>query len=123
LCPGTPVRRCWRNLGWNHSEFEQSGHPDNFFELGGGIRPQHQIVAKANKSGLQLPPQTAFARRQLQVAVMAGTIRTIQSRTRAGDWNAASNPIQQWFFEQNHPDPPLEPKYFLEMRMYATPSC
>jgi len=82
---------------------EQVGH-DNFFELGGDSILSIQIVAKANKAGLQLTPKQLFAHQTIaELAAMAGTIRTIQAEQGLVTGTLPLTPIQQWFFEQNHP--------------------
>jgi len=77
---------------------EQVGIHD-FFELGGDSILSIQIVAKANKAGLQLTPKQLLTR-QLRNWQRWQAIRTIQAEQ--GLVTAASNPIQHWFFEQNH---------------------
>jgi len=81
---------------------EQVGIHDNFFELGGDSILSIQIVAKANKAGLQLTPKQLCSPDNCGIGSDGRHHSNHPSRTRAGDWNAASNPIQQWFFEQNH---------------------
>jgi len=50
---------------------------------------------------------------------MAGTILNHPSRRLVT--GTASNPIQQWFFEQNHLTTPLEPSCLL-LEMHTTPA-
>jgi len=64
---------------WAEVRVEQVGIHDNFFELGGDSILSIQIVAKANKAGLQLTPKQLFAHQTIaELAAMAG-IRTIQA--------------------------------------------
>jgi len=55
---------------------------------------------------LQLTPKQLFAHQTIaELAAMAGTIRTIQAEQGLVTGTLPLTPIQQWFFEQNHPDP------------------
>jgi len=71
---------------------------------------------------LQLTPKQLFAHQTIAELADGRHHSNHPSRTRAGDWNAASNPIQQWF-EQNHLTHTTGTKLSSwKCGMYATPA-
>ncbi|MEH2121099.1 amino acid adenylation domain-containing protein [Nostoc sp.] len=85
---------------------EKIGINDNFFELGGDSILSLQIISKANLAGLQLTPKQLFQHQTVaQLAAVAGTTKTIQAEQIAVTGTLPLTPIQQWFFEQQQPEP------------------
>jgi amino acid adenylation domain-containing protein/non-ribosomal peptide synthase protein (TIGR01720 family) len=85
----------------------QVGVYDNFFELGGDSILAIQIGARANQAGLQLTPNQIF-----QYQTIAGLSRIVKPIQESAESEQSLvtgpvplTPIQQWFFEQNLPEP------------------
>jgi len=74
---------------------------DNFFELGGDSILSIQIIARANRAGLQLMPHQLFQHPTVAgLAAVAGTAPGIVSEQGEVSGAAPLTPIQHWFFEQ-----------------------
>jgi len=85
---------------------EQVGIHDNFFELGGDSILCIQAIARAKQAGLQLTPKQMFQHQIIaELAPVAGTTMLIQTEQDLITGSVPLTPIQQWFFEQNLPDP------------------
>jgi len=81
---------------------EQIGIHDNFFELGGDSILSIQIIAKANKAGLQITPKQLFQHQTIaQLAAVTGTTQATASEQGLVTGKVPLTPIQHWFFEQN----------------------
>ena len=85
---------------------ENVGINENFFELGGDSILSFQIISKANLAGLHLTLKQLFQHQTIaQLAVVAGTTKVIQAEQVAVTGMLPLTPIQQWFFEQQQPEP------------------
>jgi len=85
---------------------EQVGIHDNFFELGGDSLLSIQITARANKAGLRLTNQYLFEYPTIaQLAEVVGKAQTVLAEQGLVQGEFPLTPIQQWFFEQDLPDP------------------
>jgi non-ribosomal peptide synthase protein (TIGR01720 family) len=74
---------------------------DNFFELGGDSILSIQIIARANRAGLQLMPRQLFQHPTVAgLAAVAGTAPGTVSEQGEVSGEAPLTPIQRWFFEQ-----------------------
>ena len=79
---------------------------DNFFALGGDSILSIQIIARANQAGLRLTPKQLFQHQTIaELATVAGITPTIQAEQGLVLGPVPCTPIQQWFFEQDMPDP------------------
>jgi amino acid adenylation domain-containing protein/non-ribosomal peptide synthase protein (TIGR01720 family) len=84
---------------------ERIGILDNFFGLGGDSILGIQIIAKANKAGLQLNPNQMFQHQTIaELAAAAGTVQAVRSEQNIVVGPIHLTPIQRWFFEQELPD-------------------
>ena len=80
---------------------EQVRIDDNFFELGGDSILSIQIIARANRAGLQLMPRQLFQHPTVAaLAAVAGTAQATVSEQGEVSGEAPLTPIQRWFFEQ-----------------------
>ena len=80
---------------------EQVRTDDNFFELGGDSILSIQIIARANRAGLQLTPRQLFKHPTVaELAAVAGTAQATVSEQGEVSGEAPLTPIQHWFFEQ-----------------------
>ena len=80
---------------------ERIGIDDNFFELGGDSILSLQVIARANKAGLHLTPQTLFERQTIrELAEAASSVTTVRAEQERVVGEARLSPIQRWFFEQ-----------------------
>jgi amino acid adenylation domain-containing protein/non-ribosomal peptide synthase protein (TIGR01720 family) len=85
---------------------EQVGIRDNFFELGGDSILSLQIVARSNQAGIQLTPKQLFGNQTIaELAAVAGTAQQIEAEQGLVTGEVPLTPIQQWFFEQEQPEP------------------
>jgi hypothetical protein len=81
---------------------ERVGIHDNFFELGGDSILSIQIVAKANRAGIQLTPKLLFQHQAIAfLAVTAGTVEAVRAEQKPVAGAVPLTPVQQWFFEEN----------------------
>ncbi|NER52370.1 MAG: non-ribosomal peptide synthetase, partial [Symploca sp. SIO1A3] len=81
---------------------QQVGIHDKFFEIGGDSIISIQIVARAQKAGIQLTTKQIFQNQTIaQQAAVAGTIKTAQHQQGLVTGEIPLTPIQHWFFEQN----------------------
>ena len=81
---------------------EQVGIHDNFFELGGDSILSIQIVAKANRAGIQLTPKLLFQHQTIaELAAAAGTVEAVRAEQKPVTGAVPLTPVQQWFFEEN----------------------
>ncbi|SDZ37841.1 non-ribosomal peptide synthase domain TIGR01720, partial [Thermoactinomyces sp. DSM 45892] len=79
---------------------------DNFFETGGDSILSIQIVSRANQAGLQLTPKQMFEFQTIaELAQVAGEAKKVFTEQGVITGEVPLTPIQQWFFEQNHPNP------------------
>jgi non-ribosomal peptide synthase protein (TIGR01720 family) len=85
---------------------ERVGIHDNFLELGGDSILSIQIATRANLAGIHLTPVQVFQHQTIaELAVVAGNNPTSPKETRSITGPAQLTPIQQWFFDQDFPDP------------------
>jgi len=83
---------------------EEVGINDNFFELGGDSVLSIQLIARANKVGIQLSSKLIFERQTIaDLAAVAGT-NISQAEQGLVIGTLPLTPIQHWFFGQNQPD-------------------
>ncbi|WP_414574215.1 condensation domain-containing protein, partial [Nostoc sp. CCY 9925] len=79
---------------------------DNFFELGGDSILGIQIISKANQKGLRLTLKQLFQHQSIaKLAAVTGTTQPIQTEQELVIGIVPITPIQQWFFEQEQPNP------------------
>ncbi|CAD0226446.1 AerB protein [Planktothrix agardhii] len=79
---------------------------DNFFELGGDSILGIQIIAKANQAGLEITPKQLFSHQTIaQLATVTEKAPVTQIMQDLVSGQVPLTPIQQWFFEQNLPEP------------------
>jgi len=82
------------------------GIHDNFFALGGDSILGIQIVARANRAGLNLSPRQIFQYQTVaQLAAVAGRSQASQAEQIAVTGEVPLTPIQHWFFEHDLPNP------------------
>jgi amino acid adenylation domain-containing protein/non-ribosomal peptide synthase protein (TIGR01720 family) len=85
---------------------EQVSVHDNFFALGGDSILGMQIIARANRAGLWHTPKQLFQCQTIaELAAVADSTPAIQTEQGLVTGPAPLTPIQQWFFEQELPDP------------------
>lgn len=85
---------------------EKIGIHDNFFELGGDSVLGIQSISRVNQAGIQLTTKQVFSHQTIAELAAAANINTL-SQTEQGLVTGAVplTPIQQWFFDQNQPEP------------------
>lgn len=80
---------------------------DNFFELGGDSILSLQVIAKAKRKGLKITPkqfvEQATIMHLAEVAMVIENSKPKKSQMISGD--VPLTPIQQWFFDSEHPIP------------------
>lgn len=84
----------------------QVGVHDNFFELGGDSILSIQVIARARQADLQLTPRQLFQHQSIaELAAVAKHALTVQAEQGLVTGAVLPTPIQQWFFEQQLPQP------------------
>jgi amino acid adenylation domain-containing protein/non-ribosomal peptide synthase protein (TIGR01720 family) len=102
----TPIEEVLAGIWADILGLEQVGIHDNFFELGGDSILSIQIVARANQVGLNLTPKQLFGHQTIaELAAVAGTNSVLQTEQGLVTGEVLLTPIQQWFFEQDLPEP------------------
>jgi amino acid adenylation domain-containing protein/non-ribosomal peptide synthase protein (TIGR01720 family) len=86
---------------------EQVGINDNFFELGGDSIITIQVISRARRWGYELQPRDLFTH---QTISHLSKILSDRQQTVTGEQGILSGevpllPIQQWYFEQDQPNP------------------
>ncbi|SFX55819.1 non-ribosomal peptide synthase domain TIGR01720/amino acid adenylation domain-containing protein, partial [Thermoactinomyces sp. DSM 45891] len=85
---------------------KQVGIHDNFFEIGGDSILSIQIISRASQMGLKLTPKQMFEHQTIaELAQVAKTEKTAQAEQGVVTGEVRLTPVQQWFFEQEHPNP------------------
>lgn len=106
IAPQTRVEKQLAVIWTQVLSLENIGINDNFFELGGDSILSLQIISKANQAGLYLTPKQLFQYQTIaQLAAVAGTNKKIPAEQGAVTGLLPLTPIQQWFFEQEQPEP------------------
>jgi amino acid adenylation domain-containing protein/non-ribosomal peptide synthase protein (TIGR01720 family) len=106
IAPRTPEEKLLANIWAEVLGVEQMGVQDNFFELGGDSILSIQIVARAREVGLRLTPMQLFHHQTIaELAAVASKTPSIQTEQGLVTGQVHLTPIQQWFFEQNLPEP------------------
>ncbi|MFY7822553.1 MAG: aeruginoside biosynthesis non-ribosomal peptide synthetase AerB [Planktothrix agardhii] len=96
---------------------------DNFFELGGDSILGIQIIAKANQAGLEITPKQLFSHQTIaQLATVTEKAPVTQIIQDLVSGQVPLTPIQQWFFQQNLPEPDhFNQSVLLEVPAYLQP--
>ena len=106
MAPRTPEEELLAGIWTEVLRLEQVGVHDNFFELGGDSILGLQIVARASEAGLRLTSRQIFQHPTVAELVMvADTTPPVRAQQQPVLGPVPLTPIQQWFFEQNLPDP------------------
>ena len=106
VAPRTPTEELLARIWVELLRVERVGVHDNFFELGGDSILSIQVVAKANQAGLRLSPMQLFEHQTVaKLAQVAGAGPSVVAEQGKVEGEVALTPIQQWFFEQDRPDP------------------
>ncbi|ACC81529.1 hybrid non-ribosomal peptide synthetase/type I polyketide synthase [Nostoc punctiforme] len=106
VAPTTSIEETLGKIWADVLRVEQVGIHDNFFDLGGDSILSLQIIARANLAGLQLIPKQLFAHQTIaELAAVVGTTKKIQAEQGLVTGALLLTPIQEWFFEQNLPEP------------------
>ncbi len=86
----------------------------NFFELGGDSILSLQIIARAKKAGLKITPKQLFEHKTIAGVAAVAEQKSKPAEAASGNKTNAKVldtsefpllPIQQWFFDANHPEP------------------
>jgi len=98
----TALAEIWKSvLG-----LEKVGVHDNFFELGGDSILSIQIIAQAQGAGLGLTPQQLFQHPTIEgLAAVSDKTAIVTAAQGLVTGRVSLIPIQQWFFDQQLPDP------------------
>jgi amino acid adenylation domain-containing protein/non-ribosomal peptide synthase protein (TIGR01720 family) len=98
----TILARIWQEaLGAEHV-----GIHDNFFSLGGDSIVSLQVVARANQAGLRLTPRQVFEHPTIaQLSSVANLVDAVETEQELVTGYAPLTPVQEWFFEQDLPNP------------------
>ena len=94
--------RIWKEvLGLDHL-----GVNDNFFELGGDSIMSIQAIARARQAGIQLTPKQLFENPTIgRLSKVVGTAQVAEADQGTVTGEVPLTPIQQWFLEQDQPNP------------------
>ncbi|NEQ65703.1 MAG: amino acid adenylation domain-containing protein [Symploca sp. SIO2D2] len=103
VAPETETQKVLAQIWKEVLGIEHIGIHDNFFEVGGDSIISIQIVARAQKAGIQLTTKQLFQNQtiasQAAVAMVMANVQKHQQGIVTGE--IPLTPIQHWFFEQN----------------------
>jgi|AGSF01.1.fsa_nt_gi non-ribosomal peptide synthase domain TIGR01720/amino acid adenylation domain len=106
VIPSTEIEKTLADIWQTVLGLKQVSINDNFFELGGDSILAIQIIAKANQAGLQITPNQLFSHQTIsQLATVTEIAPVTETMQGLVIGNVPLTPIQQWFFEQNLPEP------------------
>ncbi|MCC5645816.1 amino acid adenylation domain-containing protein [Nostoc sp. CHAB 5824] len=118
VTPRTPTEERLAAIWSEILRLKQVGIHDNFFELGGDSILSIQVISRANQAGIQIAPKQLFKYQTIaELAAVAGITRQVTAEQGLVTGSVALTPIQQWFFEQNLP----EPDYFNQSVLLEVP--
>ncbi|MEH2000300.1 MAG: amino acid adenylation domain-containing protein [Nostoc sp.] len=118
VAPQTPTEERLAAIWSEILRLKQVGIHDNFFELGGDSILSIQVISRANQAGIQIAPKQLFQYQTIaELAAVAGITRQVTAEQGLVTGSVALTPIQQWFFEQNLP----EPDYFNQSALLEVP--
>ncbi|MBD2535166.1 amino acid adenylation domain-containing protein, partial [Nostoc flagelliforme FACHB-838] len=106
VAPRNPVEERLTAIWTEVLGLKQVGIYDNFFELGGDSILSIQIIARANQSGIKLIAKQMFQYQTIAgLAKVADTTSVMAIAQSPVTGKVLLTPIQQWFFEQELPQP------------------
>ncbi|MEH2331117.1 amino acid adenylation domain-containing protein [Nostoc sp.] len=102
VAPRTAIEQILTNIWQQLLLKEKVSIHDNFFEIGGDSILSIQIVSRAKNSGLQITPKQIFQNQTIaELARVANTTVSVESKQGIVTGVASLTPIQQRFFAQN----------------------
>ncbi|NEP36451.1 amino acid adenylation domain-containing protein, partial [Moorena sp. SIO3B2] len=102
--PQTKTQKTLAEIWQEVLGIKQVGIHDNFFEIGGDSIISIQIVARAQKVGIQLTTKQLLQNQTIaRQAMVAGVMEIVQHQQGLVTGEIPLTPIQHWFFEQNQP--------------------
>jgi len=105
VAPRTAIEQILTNIWQELLLKEKVSIHDNFFEIGGDSILSIQIVSRAKNSGLQITPKQIFQNQTIaELARVANTTVSVESKQGIVTGVASLTPIQQRFFAQNRPE-------------------
>ncbi|MDZ8258877.1 non-ribosomal peptide synthetase [Nostoc sp. ChiQUE01b] len=105
VAPRTAIEKTLTNIWQQLLLKEKISIHDNFFEIGGDSILSIQIVSRAKNSGIQITPKQIFQNQTIaELAKVANTTVSVESKQGVVTGIAPLTPIQHWFFEQNKPE-------------------
>ncbi|BAY25368.1 non-ribosomal peptide synthase [Calothrix sp. NIES-2100] len=106
VAPRTAIEQTLTNIWQQLLLKEKISIHDNFFEIGGDSILSIQVVSRAKNSGIQITPKQIFQNQTIaELAQVANTTVSVESKQGLVTGFAPLTPIQHWFFEQNKPEP------------------
>ncbi|HZC98370.1 MAG TPA: condensation domain-containing protein, partial [Bradyrhizobium sp.] len=101
LAPRTPAEQALAAIWRDVLKLDRVGVNDNFFALGGDSIQSIQVVARANRAGLNLTARQVFEQQTIAaLAAVAGTATAAPAEQGQVAGEVPLTPIQRWFFEQ-----------------------
>jgi len=124
VAPGNEVEQTIADIWQALLGIDGVGINDNFFELGGDSVVSIQVIARVNQAGLRLTPKQVFEYPTIaELAAVAGVAKAIHAEQEAVTGTLPLTPIQQWFFEQEFPEPHhYNQEMLFEVRQTLRPS-
>ncbi|MEH2088950.1 amino acid adenylation domain-containing protein [Nostoc sp.] len=102
VAPRTAIEQILTNIWQELLLKEKVSIHDNFFEIGGDSILSIQIVSRAKNSGIQITPKQIFQNQTIaELARVANTTVSVESKQGIVTGVASLTPIQQRFFAQN----------------------
>ena len=104
--PRTETERVLAEIWSDILKLPRVGVDQNFFELGGDSISALLSVSKAKQAGIELTSRQLFRTPTIEdLAQVVGGAATVATEEVAATGSSPLTPIQQWFFDQESPDP------------------
>ncbi len=104
--PRTPTEITLATIWQEVLRIKQVGRHTNFFALGGDSIISMKVVARVRQAGLQMTTRDLFQYQTIaQLAPIINPVTTAQPDQMVTPGDVPLTPIQQWFFNQNQPEP------------------
>ncbi len=106
VAPRNPTEKILVDIWSEILGLEEISIDDNFFEVGGDSILSIQIVSKAREAGLSLMPNQLFEHQTIaELGAVVNQPPVVEVKQDLVTGSVPLTPIQQWFFEQQMPEP------------------
>jgi amino acid adenylation domain-containing protein/non-ribosomal peptide synthase protein (TIGR01720 family) len=115
--PRTPVEKTLAAIWGEVLRRDKVGIHDNFFSLGGDSILSIQVIARAQRAGLQLSPRLLFQHQTIaELAEVAATAEAVAAEQGPVVGPVPLTPIERWYLDAD----PVDPHHFNMTMLFET---